>query len=86
MGDGALKLHVSYFFISPKIVPGVHVELKDTEAPAIFSMKRDLVYAKSDHCQTTKKSDNKHFWGIRIGGARGFVRLPSNQTKSAGAV
>ena len=33
-----LKFIVSYFFYIPKIVPGVHVGLKDIEGPAIFSI------------------------------------------------
>ena len=32
-----LKFIVSYVYI-PKIVPGVHVGLKDIEGPAIFSI------------------------------------------------
>ena len=33
-----LKFIISYFFHIPKIVPGVHVGLKDIEGPAIFSI------------------------------------------------
>mgnify|MGYP000406604995 FL=1 len=33
-----LKFIVSYFIYIPKIVPGLHVGLKDIEGPAIFSI------------------------------------------------
>ena len=33
-----LKFIVGYFIYIPKIVPGLHVGLKDIEGPAIFSI------------------------------------------------
>ena len=47
MKADALRCIVSYFSYIPKIVPGVHVGLKNTKGPAIFSIEKGPRYAKN---------------------------------------
>ena len=41
-----LQFIASYLFLYPKKVPGVHVGIRDTEGPAIFSIREWPRYAK----------------------------------------